>query len=91
VAVGEKRRCVTCNKQVEIVHESEEGDIVHQKLSSGHTSKHITHVIRESLSLEEIVQSNVIKVRASGTLPPDITVPLSIPGIGSGQARVQIS
>lgn len=63
MTIGEKRPCITCDREVEIVDEATEGDVVHQKLSCGHTSKRMIRTIQENLSLKELVKSDVVKIQ----------------------------
>ncbi|MDQ6864311.1 MAG: hypothetical protein M3044_10850 [Thermoproteota archaeon] len=63
MTIGEKRPCTKCNKEVEIVDEVKDGNIVHQRLSCGDTSDRTVHRIEERLSLKELVQDDIIRVQ----------------------------
>jgi hypothetical protein len=58
MAIGEKRPCAFCDREVEVVEEDIEGDVVHQKLSCGHPSNHTVRTV------QEIVQSKDITIQA---------------------------
>lgn len=61
--MGEKRFCVKCNKDVEIINVIRHEDYEEQILSCGHTGRRVERELHEAISISDKVEANVIKVR----------------------------
>lgn len=83
MTIGEKRPCASCNREVEIVNELMEGNVVHQTMSCGHTSDKTIINIQEYMHLKEMLQSDVIKVQTVAR-----EVPVRLTGEFSGVSQL---
>jgi hypothetical protein len=81
--MGEKRFCVTCNKDVEIDTVIPHEDYDEQILSCGHTGRRINRSIEETISIsKKVADSKTITIESIGNAPIKVSGDAGVQGYG---------